>query len=59
MNVEKDIYFVDLENAFNEPTKSFSKKIKTFSNGGGYQPKPLYKIMSSKIYNETYDGLIL
>jgi erythromycin esterase len=23
--------------------------------GGGYQPKPLYKIMSSKIYNETYD----
>jgi erythromycin esterase len=26
MNVEKDIYFVDLENAFNnEPTKFFSK----------------------------------
>ncbi|MEZ7507353.1 erythromycin esterase family protein [Flavobacterium sp. Arc2] len=60
MNVEKDIYFVDLENAFNnEPTKFFSKKSKHLViGGGGYQPKPLYKIMSSKIYNETYDGLI-
>ena len=25
---------------------------------GGYQPKPLHKIMLSKIYTETYDGLI-
>jgi hypothetical protein len=36
MNVEKDIYFVDLENAFNnEPTKFFSKK-KHLVIGGGY-----------------------
>lgn len=60
MNIEKDIYFVDLEKAFkNESTKFFSKKLKhLLIGGGGYQPKPLYKIMISKIYNETYDGLI-
>jgi hypothetical protein len=57
MNVEKDIYFVDLENAFNnEPTKFWKSKHLVI---GDIKPKPLYKIMSSKIYNETYDGLIL
>lgn len=60
MSVDKDIYFVDLENALkNEPTKFFSKKSNhLLIGGGGYQPKPLHKIMVSKIYNETYDALI-
>jgi len=60
MSVDKDIFFVDLENALNnEPTKFFSKKSNhLLIGGGGYQPKPLYKIMVSKIYTETYDGLI-
>jgi hypothetical protein len=40
-------------------TKSLVKSKHLVIGGGGYQPKPLYKIMSSKIYNETYDGLIL
>lgn len=60
MSVDKDIYFLDLENALkNEPTKFFSQKSKhLLIGGGGYQPKPLHKIMVSKIYTETYDGLI-
>jgi erythromycin esterase len=60
MSVGKDIFFLDLENALNnEPTKFFSKKSNhLLIGGGGYQPKPLYKIMVSKIYTETYDGLI-
>lgn len=60
MSVDKDIFFVDLENAFkNETTNFFSKKLKhLLIGGGGYQPKPLYKIMTSKVYNEVYDGLI-
>lgn len=60
MSVNKDIYFVDLENAYNnEQTKFFSKKSKhLLIGGGGYQPKPLHRIMISKIFTETYDGLI-
>lgn len=60
MSVGKEIYFLDLENAIkNEPTKFFEKKSKhLLISGGGYQPKPMYKIMISKIYTETYDGLI-
>lgn len=60
MSVEKDIYFVDLDNALkNEPIKFFSEKSKhLLIAGGGYQPKPLHKIMVNKIYTETYDGLI-
>ena len=58
--INKDIYFVDMDNALaNEPTKFFSKKLKhLLIAAGGYQPKPLHKILISKIYNETYDGLI-
>lgn len=60
MSVNKDIYFIDLLHAIeNEPTKFFNKKNKHLLIGaGGYQPKPLYKIMISKTYAETYDGLI-
>ncbi|MDO5969123.1 erythromycin esterase family protein [Flavivirga aquimarina] len=60
MNVGKDIYFVDLDNAIkNEPSKFFSKKSKhLLIGGGGYQPKQLHRIMVSKIYAEIYDGLI-
>lgn len=60
ISVDNDIYFVDLENAIkNEPTQFFNKKSKhLLIGGGGYQPKPIYKIMVSKIYTETYDGLI-
>lgn len=60
MSVDKDIYFVDLENALNnEPTNFFSEKSNHLViGGGGYQPKPLHKILVSKIYTETYDGLI-
>jgi erythromycin esterase len=60
MSVKKEIYFLDIENATkNEPTKFFEKKAKQLLiAAGGYQPKPLYKIMIGKIYSETYDGLI-
>ena len=56
----KEIYFIDLDNAIEkEPTEFFSKK-KSYLliAGGGYQPKPLHKIKISKIYSESYDGLI-
>ncbi len=54
-SVDKDIYFVDL----NTPIPFFNKKSKhLLIAGGGYQPKPLHKILVSKIYAETYDGLI-
>ena len=52
---DKDIYFIDLDNA----PKFFRKKSKhLLIAAGGYQPKPLHKIMVNKIYAETYDGLI-
>jgi erythromycin esterase len=56
-NVEKDIYFWK-EMLLTNTTKFFSKK-NLVIGGGGYQPKPLYKIMSSKDMGKTYDGLIL
>ncbi|TVZ57038.1 erythromycin esterase [Lutibacter sp. Hel_I_33_5] len=60
MSINKDIYFIDLQKAIeNDSSKFFSKKNKhLLIAGGGYQPKPLHKIMISKIYTETYDGLI-
>jgi erythromycin esterase len=60
MSVNKDIYFVDFQKAIESDFSNFfSKKNKQLLiGGGGYQPKPLYKIMISKIYTETYDGLI-
>ncbi len=60
MSVNKDIYFIDLQKAIESDSSNFfSKKNKhLLIAGGGYQPKPLHKIMISKIYTETYDGLI-
>lgn len=59
-SVDKDIYFVDMENANkNEPTKFFEKKLNhLLIAAGGYQPKPMHKIIVGRIYAETYDGLI-
>ena len=60
MLTNKDIYFIDLEKAIESDSSNFfSKKNKhLLIGGGGYQPKPLHRIMISKIYTETYDGLI-
>lgn len=60
MAVEKDIYFIDLQSAIESDSSDFfSKKNKhILIGGGGYKPKPLHKIKISKIYTETYDGLI-
>ena len=60
MSINKDIYFIDLQKAIESDSSNFfSKKNKHLLIGnGGYQPKPLHKIMISKIYTETYDGLI-
>lgn len=60
MSINKDIYFIDLQKAIeNGSSNFFSKKNKhLLIGGGGYKPKPLHKIMISKIYTETYDGLI-
>ncbi|WP_188051739.1 erythromycin esterase family protein [Flavobacterium sp. GP15] len=60
MSVDKDIYFIDLQSAIeSDSSEFFSKKNRhLLIGGGGYQPKPLYKIIISKIYTETYDGLI-
>lgn len=53
--INKNIYFIELD----KDSNFFSKKSKHLMiGGGGYQPKPLHKIMLSKIYSETYDGLI-
>lgn len=60
MLINKDVYFVDLQQAIESDSSNFfSKKNKNLLiGGGGYQPKPLHKIKVSKIYTETYDGLI-
>lgn len=51
----KDIYFIDLQNTH----EFFTQKNKhLLIGGGGYQPKPLHRIMVNKIYTQTYDGLI-
>jgi len=54
------IYFIDMENALNSDSTNFFaiKKKHLLVGGGGYQPKPLHRILVSKIYTETYDGLI-
>lgn len=55
---DKDIYFIDMDNALHGTAKKFfSKKKKQLLTGGpGYNPKrkQLYK----KKYSEMYDGLI-
>lgn len=60
MSINKDIYFIDLQKAIESDSSNFfSEKNKhLLIAGGGYQPKPLHKIMISKIYTESYDGLI-
>ncbi|MBJ2175760.1 erythromycin esterase family protein [Aureibaculum sp. A20] len=60
MSINKDIYFIDLQKAIESDSSNFfSEKNKhLLIGGGGYKPKPLHKIMISKIYTETYDGLI-
>ncbi len=60
MEVDKNIYFIDLENAIqNEPSPFFKKESKhLLIAAGGYLPKQKYKIMISKIYAKSYDGLI-
>lgn len=60
MSINKDIYFIDLQKAIESHSSNFfSEKNKhLLIGGGGYQPKPLHKIKISKIYTETYDGLI-
>jgi len=60
MSINKDIFFIDLQKIIEmEFPNFFSKKNKHLLIGsGGYQPKPLHKIMINKIYAETYDGLI-
>ena len=60
MSINKDIYFIDLQKAIESDSSNFfSEKNKhLLIAAGGYQPKPIHKIMISKIYTETYDGLI-
>jgi len=55
-----DIYFIDMDRALaSDSTNFFGIKNKhLLIAAGGYKPKPLYKIMVSKIYTEIYDGLI-
>ena len=53
--VDKNIYFIELD----EKSKFFNEKSRSLIiGGGGYDPNPLYKILVSKVYSETYDGLI-
>lgn len=59
-SINKDIFFVDLSKVTEKDSSIFfSKKNKhLLIGGGGYQPKPLYKIKIQKIYSKSYDGLI-
>ena len=59
-SVDKDIYFIDLQKAIESDSSNFfnKKNRHLLIGGGGYKPKPLYRIMCSKIYTKTYDGLI-
>ena len=55
MSVDKDIYFTQLDKDlefFNQESKHL------LIGGGGYQPKPLHRILINKVYSETYDALI-
>ncbi|MCP1994324.1 erythromycin esterase family protein [Flavobacterium sp. HSC-61S13] len=60
MSINKNIFFIDMEDSYlNEPTHFFSKKSSHLMiGGGGYQPKPLHRILINKIYYQAYDGLI-
>ncbi|WP_430613212.1 erythromycin esterase family protein [Flavobacterium sp. JP2137] len=60
MSINKNIFFIDMEDSYlNEPTNFFSKKSRYLMiGGGGYQPKPLHRILTNRIYYEAYDGLI-
>lgn len=55
MQVNKDIYFFELAGS---PSFFGEKSKHLLIAAGGYQPKPLHKIMIPKVYTETYDGLI-
>ena len=55
MSIDKDIFFIQLNKDlefFNEESKHL------LIGGGGYQPKPLHRILIPKVYAETYDALI-
>ncbi|MGL5234814.1 MAG: erythromycin esterase family protein [Empedobacter falsenii] len=60
MSINKNIFFIDMADSYeNEPTHFFSQKSRSLMiGGGGYQPKPLYRLFMKKIYNDSYDGLI-
>jgi len=57
---DKEIFFIDMEEALlTDPTNFFSTKNRNILvAAGGYQPKPLYKVMVNKVYTGFYDGLI-
>lgn len=55
MLVNKDIYFIQFDNNldfFNQKSKHL------LIGGGGYQPKPLHRMLINKVYADTYDALI-
>ncbi|WP_405199306.1 erythromycin esterase family protein [Christiangramia sp. LLG6405-1] len=55
MSVDKDIYFIQ----FDKNLEFFNKKSKhLLIAAGGYQPKPLHRILINKVYADTYDALI-
>ncbi|WP_034889527.1 erythromycin esterase family protein [Gillisia sp. Hel_I_29] len=55
MSVDKEIYFIQ----FDKNLKFFNEKSKhLLIAGGGYQPKPLHRILINKVYADTYDALI-
>mgnify|MGYP000480594289 CR=1 FL=1 len=57
---DKEVFFLDMDHALNnDPTGFFSTKNRNILvAAGGYQPKPLHKVMVNKIYTDFYDGLI-
>jgi len=55
MSVDKDIYFIQ----FDKNLEFFNKKSKhLLIAAGGYQPKPLHRILINKVYADSYDALI-
>lgn len=60
MTTNKDIYFIDLQTAIESDSSNFFSKKNNhlLIAAGGYKPKPIHKILISKIFTETYDGLI-
>ncbi|MDN3204541.1 erythromycin esterase family protein [Algoriphagus sediminis] len=57
---DKEIFFLDMKEALlTDPTNFFSTKNRNILvAAGGYQPKPLHKVMVNKVYTDFYDGLI-